>query len=1025
MKLPIINDQDQNYSKQKLQNYYTGDLIPPEKKEYLTILKNSQGPYLALEGAHGESKYMMDAASQIATLGMGFSPSAFMGTGHLLESWLNLENSETVEQITKGFESFIKRKTGWSHLEMTYVNSGAEANETALGYCYKRRKNKSANKVLAFENSFHGRMMVTLAATWNKSKREPFEWPGHEVSYMPFPELPDSNINLPFPQGWRELWNDSTNTKFSVPESYRNDPVLSLEVDCLLKVRNALLTGKHFAIIIEPMQCEGGDCYSSGRFNNALCLMAKSFDVPVIFDEVQTGFHLGREFFWHIQFNLKDIHGNTLYPDFVTCAKKAQIGMVLSPLKLNKDELERRQEFQVASLSRGYIHAVALDQSQAKIIQLEHQCMQRLEALIKKHPKHLARPRGMGISFAFDLLDKSKLNDFVNKRFAHGLLYYPAGDKTLRFRLNTSFNSQDLNFLFQELDAITDELFNGKPDKLPTSVETADRAVENIYKWQELMIKSKLDSLAGKVYSEQELLKFMNEVFEKTDGSELVQINKNNFEQFRQKLIQMQQNNYEPARQTKIEKFEDAANHESSVCLALVKNGQIEAMAFASPLKINPNERGVRRDPYFEDDKVLYMLDVTVNKEGQGQGLGRQIKYAASLMAQAKGMKRIHGRNRDRLAAPMLNINLSLGGHELFYIEEDYPDNETYRDVFYYTSPLVWEKPKLNLANATASPITTRSLTHQYISEQLPYLVNKICLSNFVSARFLDQVSGLFKFIDENFRHGYVCSGQSEAVDKMAKSLWYVSSKKTYKMLTFKGHYFGNGSFLSRSLSSSEHNFFDVTHLDSPQESNYQNVLKDLETQLSKDLYLAVWLEPISQLEMEKVPRDFIVQMKKICEKYGVNVVYNETISSRYAYSKDHFVLANDPELAPDMGMIFIGGQGAMVFSKASKFINKPLMLISTWDGDEFSFATYHQQIKTVMENVSSYHETCRLFEEKLKKLLAPYDISEWMYFSGKGKFKAALPTHLKKLFQQKGQHYLINASYDSMKDFLDHGVEK
>lgn len=1020
MKLPIINSQDQQASKEALLNYYTGDLIPPEKKEYLTLLRESQGPYLALKGAKGETKYMMDAASQIATLGLGFSPSAFMGTAHYLESWLNTTDGEATQSLTEGLSQFFKRKTKWEHLEMTFVNSGAEANETALGYCYKRRKNKAANKVLAFEGSFHGRMMVTLAATWNKSKREPFEWPGNEITYVPYPELPDSNINLVNPQGWRELWRDSTRTDFKIPESYHNDPMLSIEVKSLEKVRESLLTKKLFAIIVEPMQCEGGDCYSSNRFQNALLLMAKSFGVSVIFDEVQTGFHLAREFFWHTQFQLKDVDGTPLLPDFVTCAKKAQIGIVLSPNHLFKDEFERLQEFQVASLARGYIHAIALDQAQNKIIALEKHADQLLQKLIQKHSQHLARPRGMGLCFAFDVLDKAKLNQYVDKRFQHGMLYYPAGDKTLRFRLNTAFNQQDLDFLFTELDNITDELFNNSSDKLPAFVETAERNSDNVYAWQELILKSKLSELHGEILPEAELLNQMNKLFAATIKSELIFIDKNNFEQYREKIVRMQQLNYEPARQTKIEKFEDAALNSSSICLALIQDDEIQAMSFASPLKINPTERGVKRDPFFEDEGVLYMLDVTVNKAGQGHGIGRQIKYATSLMAQSKGLKRIHGRNRDRLAAPMLTINLSLGGHELFYIHEDYPDNEEYRDVFYYTSPLKWNKQPLNLARSISSPLTERSLDNQYINEQLPYMVNKICLSNFVSSRFMEQVTGLFSSITPELRHGYVCSGQSECVDKIAKSLWYVSSKQTYKMLTFDGHFFGNGSFLSRSLSSAEHAFFPVDRVENPNDKNWKEVLKSVEELLKKDKYLGVWVEPIQQKTMSRVPVEFLKELKSLVAKNGTSLVYNETSSSRYSYLKNDFCLANQNDLAPDMGMIFLGGQAGIVYSKSEKFISKPLMLISTWDGDEFSFASYHRQVFAITKDKNKFSQAIEKFESKLKSLLAPYNLSDWQVSQGKGRFKADLPRNLAKVFNQFEDFYIVDPSYDAMLDFIE-----
>ena len=75
--------------------------------------------------------------------------------------------------------------------------------------------------------------------------------------------------------------------------------------------------------------------------------LAKAFSVPVIFDEVQTGYHLGREFFWHKQFNLKDSQNNMISPDYIVCAK-AQIGLVIS----HCDE-KSNEEFSTASFFRG------------------------------------------------------------------------------------------------------------------------------------------------------------------------------------------------------------------------------------------------------------------------------------------------------------------------------------------------------------------------------------------------------------------------------------------------------------------------------------------------------------------------------------------------------------------------------------------------------------------------------------------------------------------------------------------------
>jgi 4-aminobutyrate aminotransferase-like enzyme len=768
------------------------------------------------------------------------------------------------------------------------------------------------------------------------------------------------------------------------------------------------------------MQCEGGDCYSSSRFHTALLLMARSFQISLIFDEVQTGFHLGREFFWHRQFNLRDGQGKPLIPNFIVCAKKAQVGLVISSEKLDRTPIEKREEFQVASVIRGYLHAVALDQAQAQIIELEKQSLKRLSKLVAKYSEHLSNPRGLGISFAVDLIDKSKLNSFINLRFEHGLLYYPAGDQTLRFRLNTSFTSADLDFLFQGLDAICSEIFLDKKVPALTFVETSERATGKVYDWHERLIKAKLDSLSGKHLNFDEILRELAELFKQDHSSELVVIDHNNFDNFRERIVRMQQRNYEPARQTKIEKFQDAANNENSLCLGLVKGSELLSMVFASPLSINASERGVRRDPLFGDPKALYMLDVTVDRDLQGSGLGRQMKYALTLLAQAKGALRVHGRNRDRLAASMLAINLSLGAHELFYIQEDYPDNEPHRDVFYYGSDLSWKNLPLSLSDATQTPIRERSLSHSYIHEQLPYLINKICLSNFVSLRFLDQVKGIFDLLPPALRHGYVCSGQSECVDKVAKTIWHQGSKKSSKMLTFNGHYFGNGSFLARSLSDKDSRFFPVDHLAGPHEMAPEQLLQEVEAKLKNNIYLGVWIEPVPQHLLSPVPKSFLEGLKQLCEKYQVPLIYNETASTRYGHNPQHFFASEDESIRPHAGICYLGGQAGIVFTNEQHFLAKPLMLISTWDGDEFAFANFFKAANKIQAEHSRYLETIERFEAKIREYLHQYPVTELHLHQGRGWFSGNIPKSGQALFIKEGDRFLVNPSFDAMEDFIN-----
>jgi acetylornithine/succinyldiaminopimelate/putrescine aminotransferase/GNAT superfamily N-acetyltransferase len=1029
MKLPLINAEDAKQSLEVLKKYYENHLIPAEKKTYLTDLKNSIGPYMGVTGSDGKTHYFLDAASQIATLGHGFNTSVFFGTGQFLESWTNDSSTKEFKEMRSAFQNFFHRKLNWKKTFLTFVHSGAEANEMALGYCYQSRVHKNANKVLAFEGSFHGRMMITLMATWNKSKREPFEWQNYLAEYVPYPELENSKIHREMPSDWKSVWNESSLIQFKIPEKWielgKKDPSIQKEIEVLLKVREKLSTKTIFSIIVEPMQCEGGDCYSSDRFQTALILMAKTFKVPVIHDEVQTGFHLGKEFFWHREFNLTGLNGEQLNPDYVTCAKKAQIGVVLSHKETKN--IFKGEEFSVASAFRGYAHAISLDQAQIKIKKLEEIVKTKIDHLISDNPNYIERPRINGLAFAFDLKDPSLLNKCVDLRFKHGLLYYPAGSKTLRFRLNTSFADKDIEFLFNRLDAILKELYTGVESKIPLEVETDNIDSRELYEWHQFLINAKIEKLhKGKLDSKDVMKKLALFISSTNSKTELIEIKAQNFLEHRESIIELEKKVYEPARQTDIEKFEHTVLNKNSLCLGVIADKKLIGIAFAGPLKLYPLERGVRIDPHFNDEDCLYMLDVTIAPEYHGSGLGRSLKYALSALALTKGVKKIQGRNRDRLAQAMININLSLGAIEQNYMREDYPDFESHRDVFYYTTKADWKKSSHQLSTATTMPLTSSSLDAKYIEKQMPFIVNKICLSNFVSETFIKNVKNVFQALPINLQHGYTCSGQSECVDKVIKSIWVKSdeSKKksnTTKILTFKGHYFGNGSNLSRSLSYDTDPYFDVIKAQNPNEKNYIEVLKEVEEIIKNNSLLAIAIEPMLQKSMEKVPYEFLRGLKKLSNENGIALIYNETASSLYRFSIKNCFASNFQEIEPDAGILYTSGQSGLVFTSEKYFLDAPLMLISTWDGDEFSFNTFYEAFELVQNNKDQYFLMMKEFHKKIIDQLSRFEMDIIKLENGFGFFKGSIPASMEKMFKRyENDYYVVAPSFGAMKEYLN-----
>ena len=1017
--LPLINREDQEHAQKKLQGYYKSHQIPPEKKPYLTHLKESVGPYLGIETPHGKSHYLLDAASQIATLGLGFNSPVLMGAAHYQESWSNDQKSPTTKEIVKAFKAFLKRKLGGHLKTMLFAHSGAEANELALRLAYERRVHPGARKVLAFEGSFHGRMLISLLSTWNPSKREPFQVPGLETLFSPYPELEGDKIQQPFPPLWREFWESSPGKTFIPPPQWSSDPTLQREIHCLLKVREELLSKNIFALLIEPMQCEGGDRYSSDRFHTALILMAKSFGVPVIYDEVQTGFHLGREFFWHQQFALKTKEGTPLNPDYIVCAKKAQLGLVLSSHNLNICPLKQKSmPFSVVSLIRGYFQALALDQAQLAIKKQERVVAGKLQRYCEKYSNFICRPRACGLSFAFDLLDPKMLQKFVQKRFDYGLLYYPAGEKTLRFRLNTAFDSQDLHFLFECLESLAQCLFLEKKSTPPTHAPPLSPKKEHIYHWQKLLLEARIKRARGQMEPPEKVLLQASKAMNLSAQQKLVRLGKDNFSQYARGIEELQQLVYEPARQTSLKNFEKAAWNPQGICLILENHGQIEAMSFASPLQDHPSERGLRQDPFFENPQCLYMLDTTIAPQEKGRGWGRQMKYALTLLAMAEGVERLQGRNRDKLAAPMLSINLSLGSHEQLYLSEDYPDSKPYRDVLYYTTNLVWKKPPLFLSNRINSPLEFSDMKAQDLVERLPQVANKVCLSNFTSENYLAQVQSLLQLAPPPLRHSYTSSSQSECVDKIFKSLWY-SKRHQRRLLTFQGHYFGEGSFLSWALSGGESQLFEVDRLPHPQQHNGEEILHRLKELVQQQSYSSLWIEPLRQKDLSSVPSDFLKELKELCDRTQTPLIYNETASQMFSYDSQNYFVCQDGELTPNASFAFLGGQAGLVMIAEEFFVKKPLMMISTWDGDELSMAGYHQAMTTILKDPQEFLKTCQQFEVALKEKLRDYPLSQWSLKNARGSFQGDLPLSHQQLFRKEGEKFIVDPNYASMKRFI------
>ena len=142
-----------------------------------------------------------------------------------------------------------------------------------------------------------------------------------------------------------------------------------------------------------------------------------------MFDEVQVGFGLGGPFAWHSKFRLLNARGQPDYPDAVTFAKRAQVGVVMSRFADPEPASAHN-----ASLVRGRIHADMVSTSH-NAERIEKLVAPRLAQIARAYPHLVQHPRAAGYAFAFDLPTPAQLDAFIGQRFWRGAIVFAAGTR--------------------------------------------------------------------------------------------------------------------------------------------------------------------------------------------------------------------------------------------------------------------------------------------------------------------------------------------------------------------------------------------------------------------------------------------------------------------------------------------------------------------------------------------------------------------------------------------------------------------
>src|SRR5436853_5537969 len=391
---------------------------------------------IVLDQEKSRGSYLYDAANGHRLIDLyGFFGSMPIGFNHpyfdqpavrrdlLCAAKAKVANSDVYSSAYAEFVEAFARVAGLPPLDKyLFIEGGAPAVENTLKSAmdWKVRKNMAAGRgehgtdVLHFRRAFHGRSGYTMSLTNTDPRKTDlfakFDWP---------------RVSCP-------------SIDFSLPESEREADVIAREQQAEREIRE-FIDQRNIdicAIIIEPIQGEGGDNHFRGDWLQKLRKICDENDILLIFDEVQCGMGAtGRN--WCCE------HFDVV-PDLLAFGKKAQVCVVMAGPR--RDEVKDnafRLSSRLNSTWGGNFTDMVRSTHFLRIIEKEHLVenagkvgayfLDQLRDLQKEEPL-ISAARGRGLFLAFDLPDAKTRAQFWKGFFDLGVLTLRSGENSIRFR---------------------------------------------------------------------------------------------------------------------------------------------------------------------------------------------------------------------------------------------------------------------------------------------------------------------------------------------------------------------------------------------------------------------------------------------------------------------------------------------------------------------------------------------------------------------------------------------------------------
>lgn len=387
-----------------------------------------------------EGNSWIDFAGGIAVLNTGHRhPRIEQAVAHQLTKF-----THTAFQITP-YESYIalaerinQRVPVAGQAKTAFFTTGAEAVENAvkIARAYTRRPG-----VIAFGNAFHGRTLMTMAMT---GKVAPYK--------RDFGPMPASVFHARYPSA-----------------------VQGITIDAALASLDALFTQDIApqdvaAIVLEPVQGEGGFHAAPVEFMVRLRQLADSYGILLIVDEVQSGFARTGKLFAMEHYPVK--------ADLITMAKSLAGGLPLSAVSGRAEVMDAPGPGGLGGTYAGNPLAIAAAHAVLDVIEEEQLCARaaelggRLEAELQTFRKQcpaIADIRALGSMVAVEFTETATAQAVQKKAMENGLLLLTCGAKGNVIRFLYPLTIPDQQFR-QALDILTSVLNHCAADVVKSAV---------------------------------------------------------------------------------------------------------------------------------------------------------------------------------------------------------------------------------------------------------------------------------------------------------------------------------------------------------------------------------------------------------------------------------------------------------------------------------------------------------------------------------------------------------------------------